>query len=114
MIQVVPILRVSDVDASLTWWQQVGFSHDFTHHYGGGATYRFMGIRREGADVFLSENESDAEGAALIFVWVPNVDEVAARFGVTVEQHPWARAFEVVDPDGNRVRVGTKEIGQSA
>ena len=38
MIQVVPILRVTDVDASLAWWQQLGFVHDFTHRYGGGTT----------------------------------------------------------------------------
>ncbi len=47
-------------------------------------------------------------------MWVPDVDAVAHRFGAEVEQHPWARDFEVVDPDGNRVRVGTKEVGQSA
>jgi catechol 2,3-dioxygenase-like lactoylglutathione lyase family enzyme len=114
MTQVVPILRVADVDASLEWWQQLGFAHDFTHRYGGGTTYRFMGIRRDGADVFLSENAADADGAALVFVWVSDVDEVAARFGVAVEQHPWARDFEVTVPDGNRVRLGTKEVGQSA
>ncbi|MCW3159136.1 glyoxalase superfamily protein [Micropruina sonneratiae] len=114
MTQVVPILRVSDVDASLAWWQRVGFRHDFTHRYGGGTTHRFMGIRRDGADIFLSENVADADGPALVFVWVPDVDAVAAEFGVEIEQHPWARDFEVTDPDGNRVRVGTKEVGQSA
>lgn len=114
MTQVVPILRVADVEASLAWWQRVGFEHDFTHRYGGDTTHRFMGIRRDGADVFLSENVADADGPGLVFVWVPNVDEVAAKFGVEIEQHPWARDFEVTDPDGNRVRVGTKEVGQSA
>lgn len=114
MTQVVPILRVADVEQSLAWWQRVGFSHDFTHRYGGGTTHRFMGIRRDGADVFLSENAADADGPGLVFVWVPNVDEIAAEFDVAIEQHPWARDFEVTDPDGNRVRVGTKEVGQSA
>ena len=114
MIQVVPILRVADVDVSLTWWQQLGFAHDFTHRYGGGTTHRFMGIRRDGADVFLSENVADADGPALVFVWVPNVDDLAQRFGVSIEQHPWARDFEVTDPDGNRIRVGTRLVGQSA
>lgn len=69
MTQVVPILRVADVDASLTWWQQLGFSHDFTHRYGAGTTHRFMGIRRDGADMFLSENRADATSPALVFVW---------------------------------------------
>lgn len=114
MIQVVPILRVADVDASLAWWQQIGFAHDFTRRYGGGTTHRFMGIRRDSADVFLSENVADASGPTLVFVWVPDVDAVAQRFGAEVEQHPWARDFEVTDPDGNRVRVGSKIVGQSA
>ena len=114
MIQVVPILRVADVDASLAWWQQIGFAHDFAHRYGGGTTHRFMGIRRDSADVFLSENVADASGPTLVFVWVPDVDAVAQRFGAEVEQHPWARDFEVTDPDGNRVRVGSKIVGQSA
>lgn len=114
MTQVVPILRVADVDVALAWWQQLGFEHDFTHRYGGNTTHRFMGIRRKGADVFLSENVADADGPALVYVWVGDVDALAARFGVEVEQHPWARDFEVVNPDGNRVRVGTKELGQSA
>ncbi len=114
MTQVVPILRVADVEASLAWWQRAGFVHDFTHRYGGGTTHRFMGIRREGADIFLSENVADASGPALVFVWVPDVDAVAAGFSAEVEQHPWARSFEVTDPDGNRVRIGTKELGQSA
>ena len=114
MTQVVPILRVVDVDAALQWWQQLGFRHDFTHRYGGGTTHRFMGIRLDGADVFLSENQADAKGPALVFVWVPDVDAVAQHFGAEVEQHPGARDFEVTDPDGNRVRVGTKEVGQSA
>ena len=114
MTQVVPILRVADVDESLAWWQQVGFVHDFTHRYGGGTTHRSRGTRRDGAAVFLSENVADAAGPALVFVWVPNVDEIARVFGAEVEQHPWARDFEVTDPDGNRVRIGTKELGQSA
>lgn len=114
MVQVVPILRVADVAAALAWWERIGFVHDFTHRYGGDTTYRFMGVRYEGADVFLSENSADAQGPGLVFVWVPDVDAVAQRFGVPVEQHPWARDFEVTDPDGNRVRVGTKLVGQSA
>ena len=73
-----------------------------------------MVISLDSADVFLSENVADASGPTLVFVWVPDVDAVAERFGAEVEQHPWARDFEVTDPDGNRVRVGSKIVGQSA
>ena len=64
--------------------------------------------------MFLRETRAAATSPALVFVWVPAVDAIAQRLGATVDQHPWARDFEVTDPDGNRVRVGTKEVGQSA
>ena len=70
MTQVVPILRVADVKASLAWWQRAGFVHDFTHRYGGGTTHRFMGIRRDGADVFLSENPADDAPQPLPGYWL--------------------------------------------
>lgn len=55
----------------------------------------------------LSEHTGDAGGPGLIYLWVPDVDSVAAEFGVTIDDMPWGRDCEVVDPDGNRVRVGT-------
>lgn len=113
MTQVVPILRVKDVDASLAWWTRLGFEQEFTHVFEG-TIPRFMGIRRDATLIYLSEHAGDAHDPALIYLWVGDVDRLAAEFGVGVEQNPWARDFEVTDPDGNRVRVGTKEIGQSA
>ena len=104
MVTAVPILRVSDVDRSLPWWSRLGFAEEFRHQFEPGFP-RFVGLVREGCRVYLSEHTGDAPGPALIYLWVADVDAVAAEFDVPVEDQPWARDVEVTDPDGNRVRV---------
>lgn len=102
----VPILRVADVDASLAWWGRLGFVEEFRHVFEPGLP-RFVGLVREGCRVYLSEHVGDAAGPSLVYLWVPDVDAVAAELGVEVATMEGARECEVVDPDGNRVRVAT-------
>jgi catechol 2,3-dioxygenase-like lactoylglutathione lyase family enzyme len=101
---VVPILRVRDADRSLTWWARLGFVEEFRHQLEG-TIPRFVGIRRGECRVYLSEHAGDAHAPGLVYLWVDDVDRIAADFGVPVEEMPWARYCEVTDPDGNRVRV---------
>lgn len=105
-VQAVPILRVLDVDASLPWWTRLGFAEEFRHVFEPGLP-RFVGVVRDGCRVYLSEHSGDASGPSLLYLWVPDVDRIAADLGAEVEQVPWARECEVTDPDGNRVRVAT-------
>lgn len=105
-VSAVPILRVSDVDRSLVWWNRLGFVEEFRHQFEP-ALPRFVGIIRAGCRVYLSEHEGDAFGPGLIYLWVPDVDAIAREFGVEVETMPWARDCQIVDPDQNRVRVAT-------
>lgn len=106
MVSAVPILRVADVDVAVAWWARLGFSEEFRHQFEG-VEPRFVGIELDGCRVYLSEHVGDASGPGLVYLWVPDVDAVAAEFGVPVEDMPWARDCEVTDPDGNRVRVAT-------
>ncbi|GAB3265017.1 glyoxalase superfamily protein [Alteromonas gracilis] len=106
MITAVPILRVADVDRALGWWSRLGFAEEFRHQFEPGLP-RFVGIARAECRIYLSEHAGDASGPGLVYLWVPDVDEVAREFGVAVESMPWARDCEIVDPDGNRVRVAT-------
>lgn len=106
MVSAVPILRVADVDRALAWWTRLGFTEEFRHRFEG-TTPRYVGIRRDGCRIHLSEHEGDAAGPGLVYLWVPDVDVVAREFGVPVDEMPWARDCEVTDPDGNRVRVAT-------
>jgi catechol 2,3-dioxygenase-like lactoylglutathione lyase family enzyme len=106
VVSAVPILRVNDVDRSLVWWVRLGFTEEFRHQFEPGLP-RFVGICRDDCQVFLSEHSGDASGPALIYLWVPDVDSVAIEFGATIDEMPWARDCEIVDPDGNRVRVAS-------
>lgn len=49
----------------------------------------------------------DARPDTLIYLRVRDVEAIAAEFGVTAEDAPWAREIELRDPDGNRLRIGT-------
>ena len=103
---VIPILHVADAAVAATWYRRLGFVVEFEHRFGPGFP-AYVGIRREGAQIHLSEHEGDARPDTLVHVWVDDVAELAALLGITVEAAPWAREIDVVDPDGNRLRIGT-------
>lgn len=108
MVAVVPILRISEVDRALAWWERLGFSEEWRHRFEPGLPV-FVGLHAGGQRVYLSQHEGDAPGPALVYLWVVDVDAVAADLGVEVQELPWARECEVVDPDGNRVRIATAQ-----
>ena len=54
----------------------------------------------------LSEHAGDATPGTLVYLYVDDVDAVAAEFGAAVTTQPWAREVALTDPDGNRLRVG--------
>jgi predicted enzyme related to lactoylglutathione lyase len=101
---IVPILRVADARVAAAWYGRLGFTVEFEHRFGPGAP-AYVGIRRAGAHVHLSEHSGDARPDTLIYVWVDDVDAVASSFGVDVEHRPWGREAHLRDPDGNRLRV---------
>ena len=107
MTTAVPILRVTDVERALGWWGRLGFAEEFRHQFGPDLP-RFVGIKRNDCMIYLSEHRGDASGPGLIYLWVEDVEAVAAEFGATIEDMPWARDCEITDPDGNRVRAGTR------
>lgn len=60
------------------------------------------------ARVHLSEHDGDAQPGMLVYLYVADVDAAAQAVGVDeVETVPWGGEFEVTDPDGNRLRIGT-------
>jgi catechol 2,3-dioxygenase-like lactoylglutathione lyase family enzyme len=101
---VVPILRVTDAAASVRWYRRLGFEQVFEHRFEPHLP-AYVGIRRDGAQIHLSEHTGDANPHGLVYVWVDDVDSLAAAFHVAVSEAPWAREIQLVDPDGNRLRV---------
>ncbi len=101
---VVPILRVSDASAAATWYRRLGFEQTFEHRFEPHLP-AYVGLRRDGAQIHLSEHAGDANPHGLVYIWVGDVDAVAAEFGAAVDEQQWAREVCLTDPDGNRLRV---------
>lgn len=109
--ETIPILRVSDAAASLRWYARLGFVEEWTHRFE--PTFpAFVSVRRgepgTGVRLFLSEHTGDAQPGGLVYVRVADVRPVGAEFGVEVHDEGGSRLdIELVDPDGNRLRVGS-------
>ena len=102
-----PILRVADAYAAIAWYQQLGFVMQWEHRFGPGLPL-YVGIARGQMLLHLSEHTGDAPVGTLVYLSVDDVDEAAAALGVTeIDDMPWGRDFEITDPDGNRLRIGT-------
>jgi catechol 2,3-dioxygenase-like lactoylglutathione lyase family enzyme len=101
---VVPIMRVTDAAAAVVWYRRLGFEQQFEHRFEPHLP-AYVGIRREGAQLHLSEHAGDATPGTLIYIWVDEIDPIAAEFGVAVSEAPWGREIALTDLDGNRLRV---------
>lgn len=109
----IPILRVRDAEAALRWYHRLGFAPEFDHRFAPGLPL-YIGIRRGEARMHLSEHEGDARPGTLVYLWVNDIDVIAATFGMPVEMQPWAREVELTDPDGNRLRIGQAHTPDAA
>lgn len=103
--EVIPILRVADVDRSVEWYAQLGFVKEWEHRFEDDFP-AFVSISRGLARIYLSEHDGDASPDTLLYLRHGDLDRVAALLGATIDDNPWGRDFEVRDPDGNRLRVG--------
>ncbi|MFI6143743.1 glyoxalase superfamily protein [Streptomyces griseus] len=104
--EVIPILRVEDAAASVAWYERLGFATQWEHRFEPGLP-AFVEVARGGVRLFLSEHRGDARPDTLVYLRVRDVDVIASEFGVQAKDVPWAREIELVDPDGNRLRIGT-------
>lgn len=107
MTTVVPFLRVADAEASATWYARLGFEIEWRHRFEPHLPL-FISLSSGEARIFLSEHAGDARPDTLLYLFVEDVDAVAAEFGVAVELAPYGvRETQIQDPDGNRLRIGT-------
>lgn len=105
----IPILPATDLAVSAAFYEQLGFDVD---HYD--ARYAFVGVA--GTELFHLEvtDVSRPGHPATAYLHVPDVDHTHATWwgvGVAVGElmdRPWGmREFEVKDPFGNTLRVGS-------
>ncbi len=107
----IPILRMFDVAKAREFYLGfLGFSVDFEHRFHDGAPL-FMGISRDGLQIFLSEHHGDGSPATHIRIDVEGIEElhkelVAKKYrymnpGIQVQE--WGREVCVIDASGNRL-----------
>ena len=111
MRSVVPFLRVADAEASAEWYAQLGFEVEWRTRAEPHLPL-FVAITDGRGRIFLSEHTGDAHPDGLLYLYVDDVDAVAAEFGTRAELAYYGmREIELVDPDGNRLRIGTPATG---
>ena len=104
----VPIFRARDARESARWYARLGFEIEGEHQFAPGMPY-YLFLKRGDNLLHLSEHQGDARPGALVYFYVSDIDAVAAEFGEAVRDQPWGcREVWLEDPDGNRLRIGTK------
>ncbi len=104
-IEVIPVLRVASVDGVLGWWTRLGFEEEWRHQFEPDYPV-YCGIRRADARIHLSEHTGDARPDTLVYVFVDDLEAIASEFGAEIGRQPWGHELALVDPDGNRLRLG--------
>jgi hypothetical protein len=105
--RMVPIFRVADGEGAAAWYKRLGFTVEGVHRFAPELP-RYMYLRRGDVWLHLSEHLGDARPDTLVYLYVDDVDEIAQEFDTPVQTRPWAREIELTDPDGNRLRIGTR------
>ena len=106
MDEAIPVLRVSDADAAVRWYESLGYVKEWEHQFEPGLPWFVSIVRPTGARLFLSEHAGDATSDTLVHLVVEDLDDVAASIGATFRTQPWGRELHLTDPDGNRLRIG--------
>ncbi len=106
--EVVPVLRVEDAARAVAWYGRLGFVKEWEHQFEPGFPW-FVSVARGNVRLYLSEHTGDARPDTLIHLYVRDIDTVSEEFNVRVDEEGLAgRECELVDPDGNRLRVATR------
>jgi Glyoxalase superfamily protein len=100
--EVVPALYVSDAARFVKEWE---------HQFEPGFPW-FVSVARGPVRLYLSEHEGDARPNTLIHLYVGDIDAVSEEFQLPVDEEGLGgRECDLVDPDGNRLRVATRSSG---
>lgn len=103
-----PIFRADDASLSAAWYERLGFAVIGEHRFGPDFPL-YLFLRKGDVHLHLSEHEGDAPPESVAYLYADDVDVIATELGLTPVLQPWgAREIEAVDPDGNRLRIGSR------
>ncbi len=105
--EMVAIFRTSDGYEAARWYARLGFEVEGEHRFAPNLPL-YLFLKRGQIHLHLSEHKGDATPNTLVYLYVDDVDSIAAEFNVPVNHQPWAREIELTDPDGNRLRIGQR------
>ena len=118
--QVVPILNVSDVEASVAWFGRLGWEPGFQWRGTEGGPVDFGAVVAGDLEIFLCRDGQGGRGddGAWMSIWVDDVDalhERALAAGLEITHpptdEPWnVREFHVRHPDGHVFRISRETI----
>jgi catechol 2,3-dioxygenase-like lactoylglutathione lyase family enzyme len=109
--EVVPVLYVDDADRAVAWYRRLGFVKEWEHQFEPGFPW-LLSVARGDVRLYLSEHKGDARPDTLIHLYVRDIDAVSEEFQIPVDEEGLAgRECDLVDPDGNRLRVATRRAG---
>lgn len=105
--EVIPVLHVADAARAVAWYERLQFHKEWEHRFQPGFP-AFVCIARGRIHLYLSEHSGDARPNTLLHLNVADIDAIAAEFGQPVDEEGEAgRQVNLVDPDGNRLRIAT-------
>ena len=103
-----PVLRIENAARAVAWYERLGFVKEWEHQFEPGFP-RFISVARGHVRLYLSEHTGDARPDTLIHLYVKDIDAVSEEFGIPVDESGLAgRECDLVDPDGNRLRVAMR------
>lgn len=102
----IPVLRVTDAERAVRWYEALGYVKEWEHQFEPGLPWFVSIVRSGGARLYLSEHAGDATPDTLVHLVVDDLDRLAAAMGQEPIAQPWGRELHVTDPDGNRLRIG--------
>ena len=103
-----PVLYVEDADQAVAWYGRLRFVKEWEHQFEPGFPW-FVSVARGPVRLYLSEHKGDARPDTLIHLYVRDIDAVSEEFEIPVDEEGLAgRECDLVDPDGNRLRVATR------
>ncbi len=103
--QVIPVLLVSNIRKSLTWYNDLGFKEEWNHSIGNGFPI-LMSISRGDIRIFLSEYFSDNPPRTIIYLMINRSDDLS-KSEQLAGTLPEKQTSEITlhDPDGNRINI---------
>src|ERR1700683_915317 len=102
--EVIPVLRVADAAAAVSWYERLGFIKEWEHRFEPGHP-AFVSIAWDRARLYLSEHRGDAQPDALLHLYASDGDAGVAESGQPAGAPPYGCELDLRAPDGNRLRI---------